>query len=66
MNIYAQEKLEKNLKWEYFLFMKKCENLTLRGLFIIGVLFKTRNRLHPIFFGKLHLDNLQYTIECFS
>ena len=45
--------------------MKKCENLTLRGSFIIGVLFKTRNLLHPIFFGKLHLDNLQYT-ECIS
>ena len=36
MNIYTQEKLEKNLKWKNFLFMKKYENVTLRGTFIIG------------------------------
>ena len=46
--------------------MEKCENLTLRGTFITGALFKTQNRLHPIFFGKLHLDNLSYTVKCFS
>ena len=40
----------------FFYLWKSVKILTLRGPFIIGVLFKTRNRLHPIFFDKLHLD----------
>ena len=49
MNIYTREKLEKNLKWKYFLFMKKCENVTLRERVLLGALFKTWNLLHPFF-----------------
>ena len=55
MNIYTLEKFEKNLKWEYSLFMKECENLTLAEHLLLGRYLK-----HEIGYTQFFLKQVNH------